>query len=67
MESVDIPFNITLNAVQFANSDVEFSHQLCFLGESADSLPFGELVDRHQVLKVFSSQMHLKILQKSNK
>jgi hypothetical protein len=40
MESVDIPFNITLNAVQFANSDVEFSHQLCFLGESADSFAF---------------------------
>ena len=37
MESIDIPFNITLNAVQFANSDVEFSHQLCFLGESPES------------------------------
>ena len=37
MSSIDIPFNITLNAVQFANSDVEFSHQLCFLGESAES------------------------------
>ena len=25
MSSIDLPFNITLNAVQFANSDVEFS------------------------------------------
>ena len=30
MGSIELPFNITLNAVQFANSDVEFSHQLCF-------------------------------------
>ena len=37
MGSIELPFNITLNAVQFANSDVEFSHQLCFLGQSPES------------------------------
>ena len=37
MGSIDVPFYVTLNEVQFGNSDVEFSHQLCFLGESSES------------------------------
>ena len=37
MESVDdFPYTVTLFETQFGNSDVNFSHQLCFLGESAE-------------------------------
>ena len=31
------PYTVTLNEVQFGSSDVDFSHQLCFLGQSAES------------------------------
>ena len=53
MGSIDIPFNITLNAGQFANSDVEFSHQLCFLGESAESFAAWGVGGNLLVLKEF--------------
>ena len=32
----DCPYTVTLFETQFGNSDVNFSHQLCFLGESAE-------------------------------
>ena len=31
------PYTVTLNEVQFGSSDVDFSHQLCFLGQSEES------------------------------
>ena len=31
------PYTVTLNEVQFGGSDIDFSHQLCFLGQSADA------------------------------
>ena len=38
MESLEQnPYTVTLNEVQFGSSDVDFSHQLCFLGQSAES------------------------------
>ena len=38
MESLELnPYTVTLNQVQFGSSDVDFSHQLCFLGQSSEA------------------------------